>query len=518
MIAGKQLVQALDNAESIVVITDTHSVISFVNKTFERVYGYTRHEAIGKTPALIKSGYHPQSFYDEMWKSLSGGVSWRGDFINRAKNGTLIIERASISPIFSDDGKTTVGFIAVKEDISVEKKLREQLQLREQLFQKLFENSPIGILILNPINRDNVLIDYEVSESNARICEILNQPSLNESSLKQAFGNNQLVDQLLEGKMRGREVLEWAHHPSGKFLRLRLFNLSSKQECLLVSDVSIQKEMEIRLKESEAHLRKLNDTKDKFFSIIAHDLKNPFQAILGFASLLHQNLDLFSSEEMQMQRAAEATASTGALAGKLSSAPPKADYFIEMKEMVQQIINASEHTYKLLEDLLTWSKSQLGQLKSQPGACQARDLVQKVFQQMDALAFKKDIELKNEIPETLHCLADKDMMEFVMRNLIHNGIKFTPKGGSVLCRASAANGNVMIRVEDTGIGIKPAKLKSLFSLNETLSTPGTSEEAGTGLGLVLVHEMVELNKGRIEVESVPGKGSCFTIFLPATSN
>ncbi len=486
MIGGRQLVQALDNAESIVVITDSTGVISFVNMTFEKVYGYSRREAIGLTPSILKSGYHSNAFYQELWETLTSGKSWHGDFINRGKNGDLIIEKASISPIFSDDGTDTIGFIAVKEDISIENKLREQLRLREQIFEKLFENSTVGILIMAPVHLNGQVSDFSITRANPRAVQIMGRSFLEAHSLKNLFSGQSFINKLCSGRERGDELLEWSCQDMKKSLQLRLFSISPEQDCLLISDVSRQKEMEIRLLESEAHLRKLNDTKDKFFSIIAHDLKNPFQVIIGFASLLYDSLESFSSEEI--------------------------------KGMVQKIISSSESTFTLLEDLLAWSKSQLGQLKPYPEKCEAQQLVGKAFVQLDGLASKKNIELINEIPETIYCHVDPDMLEFVLRNLIHNGIKFTPCGGSIRCWTSGFDGKVQINVEDNGIGIQPIKMKALFSLDDVLSTPGTSEESGTGLGLILIREMIELNKGQITVESVPGKGSCFSVILPSFAN
>ncbi len=486
MIGGKQLVQALDNAESIVVITDNLGVISFVNKTFEKVYGYSRQEAIGKTPSVLKSGYHSRAFYQDLWQDLNSGKSWHGDFINRGKNGELIIEKASISPILSDDGSKTIGFIAVKEDISIQKKLREQLQMREQLFEKLFENSPVGILMMTKMYENGRVTDLKISKVNPRGFEILNHPDLVGRSLRETIEDPDLIDRLLGGRDSGSEGLEWRHEDSGRTFRLMWFQILPGQECLLISDVSKQKEMEQQLLKSEDYLLRLNHTKDKFFGILAHDLKNPFQVIIGFTSLLHENIENYTAAEM--------------------------------KEMVRQISSASETTYMLLEDLLTWSKSQLGQLTPYPGKCDAQQLVNKAFQQVDGLANKKRIELINEIPESLYCTADPDMMEFVLRNLIHNGIKFTHQGGRVRCWASLSNGDIRIHVEDSGIGIQESKLKSLFSLDAFLSTPGTDDETGSGLGLILIHEMVQLNQGSIEVKSTPHKGSCFTVFLPASHN
>ncbi|MFW6043600.1 MAG: sensor histidine kinase, partial [Marinilabiliaceae bacterium] len=284
----------------------------------------------------------------------------------------------------------------------------------------------------------------------------------------------------------GDDVWEWDEVCRGKVLEFKLFNLGFNQKCLMVSDVSTKVKMENRLKESEAHLRELNETKDKIFSIIAHDLKSPFQSIIGFATMLNQGLEGYSS--------------------------------LEIKKMASQISDVSEKTYKLLEDLLTWSKSQLGQLTPKPVKTNVRDLVSKAFDPLKAQAEKKDLKLINESDGELFFKADRDMLEFVVRNLVHNGVKFTTPGGKVRCYTTAGDDTISLHVEDTGIGIQPAKQREIFSLSGNLSTSGTSEEAGTGLGLMLSREMVEANQGTINVESELGEGACFTITLPKSSN
>jgi signal transduction histidine kinase len=227
-------------------------------------------------------------------------------------------------------------------------------------------------------------------------------------------------------------------------LEFKLFNIGGNRKCIMVSDISTKVNMESRLKASEAHLRELNETKDKIFSIIAHDLRSPFQAIIGFASMLNEGMEGYSVQEL--------------------------------KKMAAQITDVSEQTYKLLDDLLTWSKSQLGQLSPRPVTIKVQDLIEKTFGPMNILARKKNISLITDIQEDVAIMADAD---------------------------------------NTGIGIQSSKQDEIFSLSGNLSTMGTSAEAGTGLGLMLAHQMTELNKGKISLRSEPGKGSCFTVAMDA---
>ncbi|MGM0375628.1 MAG: PAS domain-containing sensor histidine kinase [Bacteroidota bacterium] len=487
MIAGEQLVRALDNSEGTIMITDSEGKIDFVNKSFERVYGYTREEVIGKKPSVLKSGFHSKAFYDEMWQTITKGKTWSGDLVNRTKNGEIISEKASISPVFSDDNSTITGYVSVKHNITERKKLKEQLDIREQVFEKIFENSPVGIFILESLKSDGQIYDFRIDRANLRASSIFNRISFYEQHLSSILENKNIPAILNNhhSNQHGEEVWEWDDMCRGKILEFKLFNLGFNQKCLMVSDVSAKVKMENRLIESEAHLRELNETKDKIFSIIAHDLKSPFQSIIGFATMLNEGLEGYSS--------------------------------LEIKKMASRITDVSEQTYKLLEDLLTWSKSQLGQLTPKPVKVNLHDLVVKVFEQLNAQAGKKDLELINDCGGDLLAKADQNMMEFAVRNLVHNGIKFTTPGGKLRCYTSSGEDAISLHVEDTGIGIQPSKQKEIFSLSGNLSTSGTSEEAGTGLGLMLTREMVEANQGTIHVESKPGEGSCFTITLPQPS-
>ncbi len=483
MITGQQLVKALDNSEGIVMITDADGNIDFINKSFERIYGFSKKEVLGKKPSLLRSGFHAKAHYDELWKTISGGNTWNGEFVNRTKSGEVVNLRASISPLLNDDN-SIYGYIAVQYNISERTKLKEQLDIREQLFEKLFENSPVGIFILENEKSNGEIVDFKITRANLRSSRIFNRISFIDQKLSSVLKKENISGLMRKNSTQhqGDEMWEWYDVINGKDLEFKLFNLDRDQKCLMISDVTNKVKMESRLKESEAHLRELNETKDKIFSIISHDLKSPFQAIIGFVSMLNNDLDSYSVQEI--------------------------------KKMASQISEVSQKTYKLLDDLLTWSKSQLGQLSPRPTRIEVHEIVDKAVGYLTPQAEKKDIKLVNAVEEGVFVKADPDMLNFVIRNLCHNGVKYTLPGGKVRCYISRNEDKLFINVEDTGIGIQEAKQKEIFSLSGNISsTSGTSEEAGTGLGLMLSQEMTELNGGTISLESSPGKGSCFSIIM-----
>lgn len=237
---------------------------------------------------------------------------------------------------------------------------------------------------------------------------------------------------------------------------------------------------EIELKNNT--LEELNATKDKFFSIIAHDLKNSFNGILGTSDLLVASSGEYNHEETMT--------------------------FVDM------IHTSAQNAYKLLENLLEWSMSQTGRIDYKPQDIVLKKLVTENENIWGDQAKAKDISVRSEIPEGLIVVADKNMLNTILRNLVTNAIKFTYRGGKVTITAALKNNAIEISVSDTGIGMNESTKNKLFRINEKTSMPGTEQETGTGLGLLLCKEFVEKHTGKIWVESEPGKGSDFKFSIP----
>jgi PAS domain S-box-containing protein len=256
----------------------------------------------------------------------------------------------------------------------------------------------------------------------------------------------------------------------------------------VVLDHTEYQEMHNELVETQSSLKELNMAKDKLFSIIAHDLKNPFNAISGFSDLLLSGIK---------------------------------DYPIEQIESYVKIISKSATKgYNLLENLLEWTRSQTGQLKIKKDDFNLARLVQENIEFSKERALGKGIELIADCNQPLIVHGDRNMISTVLRNLLNNALKFTKSGGLVTISTQRLKTSknekpfAKIVVEDTGIGIKKTVLDKLFRFEENLSTPGTDFEHGTGLGLVLCKDFIEKNNGEIWVESEVNKGSCFCFSLP----
>ncbi len=237
-----------------------------------------------------------------------------------------------------------------------------------------------------------------------------------------------------------------------------------------------------KVEEQKKELQNLNSTKDKLFSIIAHDLRNPFNSILGFSEMLYRNLENYNKEKM--------------------------------REMLDAIYTQSNVTYELLENLLNWARSQTDMISFSPREVKLKPVVNEITFHMEVMAGNKDIELNLDIDPDLKVYADRNLLQIILRNLIHNAIKFTPEGGIVLVSAGAGSDGVDVSVKDNGSGIEKEVIRKIQDGFTMETVAGTANEVGTGLGLMLCREFVEKHGGSLDIESEPGNGSRFSFTLP----
>jgi len=230
-------------------------------------------------------------------------------------------------------------------------------------------------------------------------------------------------------------------------------------------------------------LNELNATKDKFFGIIAHDLKNPFNSMLGFSNMLNENFDTYDTTEQ--------------------------------KKFLSLIHISIQNTYNLLDNLLLWSQSQKGIIDFKSEKTNLFLLANDSISLLNQSAEKKSISLINQIPENIFVKADRNMVSVIIRNLISNAIKFTSKGGEIILKAENKEQFTEVEVKDTGVGIAKEVQSKLFDISKNTSTHGTENETGTGLGLILCKEFAEKNNGKIWVDSELGKGSSFKFTIPS---
>ncbi|MBI2419368.1 MAG: hypothetical protein HYV28_16015 [Ignavibacteriales bacterium] len=259
---------------------------------------------------------------------------------------------------------------------------------------------------------------------------------------------------------------------------LRVSNLKKMQ-------IKLETEVEKRtaeLQDSERSLKQVNATKDKFFSIIAHDLRSPFQALISYSNIINTEFDSLPEEEK--------------------------------KGITAHIEYVARSTYDLLENLLKWSFTQTNKMVINPSNIDLFFAVNKVLRISGQSAKIKNISVYTEIPVGLTVYADADMLETIFRNLLGNAIKFTHQGGSVTIKAAEHAERVAISIADTGVGMSEERLQELFQMEKSKSTSGTAKEKGSGLGLLLCKEFTEMQSGSLEVASQLNTGTTFTIRLP----
>ncbi|HMV10502.1 MAG TPA: tetratricopeptide repeat-containing sensor histidine kinase [Cyclobacteriaceae bacterium] len=251
----------------------------------------------------------------------------------------------------------------------------------------------------------------------------------------------------------------------------------SKQKSNLVLQAANEKIMQ-----QNVQLQQLNATKDKFFSIISHDLKGPLNSLTSFSGLLINYFDSLSKEEIQT--------------------------------LAKDLDKSLKNLFALLENLLEWSRSQTGAIEFKPAAFDLSELVQENIDLLTAQAAAKSITLHYEDPQPANVMAHKNSVTTVIRNLISNAIKFTPAGGTITLSVKSSADEALVSIADTGVGMSKEVIDKIFRIDAKHSTKGTADEKGTGLGLVLCKDFVEKNRGNIGVHSEEGKGSTFYFTLP----
>ncbi|MDD5363017.1 MAG: PAS domain S-box protein [Ignavibacteria bacterium] len=258
--------------------------------------------------------------------------------------------------------------------------------------------------------------------------------------------------------------------------------LGKKAMCVLARDITDRKTNEEILRRNNEELEKAIASKDKFFSIVAHDLKSPFQGLVGYTELMSSNYSNFTEEERM--------------------------------NFAKDLNSVSKNLFQLVNNLLQWSQLQTNRMKYHPESFHIFELIQNAEHTYETNFEQKEIKFDNQISRDAEIYADKMMTDIIFRNLISNSLKFSNKGG-VISLSSETNGDYeLISVKDEGVGIPNEIIPKLFDITSKYTTKGTEEEDGTGLGLILCSEMAELNKGKISVISTWGKGSVFTVKLP----
>ncbi len=525
----KHLLTLINSMPDRIYIKDRKSRFIIGNKQVAKIMGASSpEELIGKTDFEFYTKDIASDYYQDDQEIMAKDRSLiNKEELNFNVDGEEIIVSTTKVPVKDENGKI-IGLVGIGRDITAQKEVesvlkKKSLELQEanvlleerqeeiqQQSEELIAqsenliktNEELEKLSIVASKTDNVIIIMD---------EIGNFEWVNEGFIKR-YG--QSLEEFTEKK--GRNLLDNSYYPEIKkiFHDLRKHknaisyttqttineagliwsrttlspvmdeNGNIVRVVAIDTDITEIKEAEKQIEKQRDELRKLNVTKDKFFSIIAHDLKNPFHSIMGFSDLLTRSYDRIEEDKK--------------------------------KEFIRLINESSSSAYGLLENLLNWARTQTNRIKYNPSKIDLAVIAKEVFQMMSINAENKNIRLK--FPENfnkVYAFGDYNMVYTIIRNLTSNALKFTKPGDEVSISTQKKGNRLEVSIMDTGVGMTEEEQAKLFRLDEFHTTTGTSGEVGTGLGLIVCREFILKHGGDIKVKSEKGKGSVFRFTLPS---
>lgn len=492
----KLLISVLNSINEFVSITDLSGKILYVNKAFLTAFGYEEPELIGESIDIINS-----SEINLEIREVTKGGTWCGTITNIKKDGTEFVISLTTYPIKDDRGKVfaLLGISSdLTEQIAAEQKLHDVENKFQSLFEDLkdviYESTPDGKFIdLNPAGMEFFGIQNNDELKKINIAEEMYLHVSEREKFKVELEKNGFVKdyQIDIRKLNGEiaTVLETSYpvkNGDSKIIAyrgiLRDITEEKRNEARLRQLLVRFEFINDQLKKSQDELINLNQAKDKLFSIIAHDLRSPFSALLSFSEFLADDIDNMERDEI--------------------------------KSFSEKIHESAKNVFTLLENLLQWSRIQSGKIPYEPSKFNMNSKIEQVINLLRNNAENKKIIITNKADSTSFVFADEDMIFSVMQNLLSNAIKFTREGGAITFDSLLNNEHWKFSVTDNGVGISEEDQEKLFRVDSHHTTYGTNEEKGSGLGLVICKEMIERNKGKIWVKSKRGEGTSFHFTLP----
>ena len=475
----------LNYANAPIIVWDDNFRITQFNKAFERLSGRKESEVLGNSvEILFPAKTREQSL--EYIKKTSVGERWEVVEIEILDlKGDVHILLWNSAAIYSQDGKSVLATIAQGQDITKRKQAEEE----NERTQKLLEDSQrIGKIGGWEINLDTMELNWTKEMYNIHEVDLTFNPKIDHRVNFYTPESLPIIDKAVRDAIEqggSYDVDVEIITAKGNHRSIRTIGKADLKRRRIIGffqDITERKMAENALKENESRLRELNATKDKFFSIIAHDLKNPFNSILGLSNILVEQIHEKN--------------------------------FDGIEEYAAIIQKSSMQVYELLVNLLEWSRTQIGRIEFSPEYIELGALINEVAELLNDSGKQKSIAILKELPRNMLVSADKAMISSVLRNLITNAIKFTHPDGQVIISADKKPDELTISITDNGIGISKETIGRLFRIDENHIALGIQNEKGTGLGLILCKEFIEKHGGKIWVESEVGKGSTFCFTIP----
>jgi len=494
----KYALSALE-ASSIVSITDKNGIILYVNDYFCEISQYGKDEIIGQNHRLINAGYHPQSYFQQFWETISRGQVWKGEMKNRTRSGGEYWVGMTVIPFVNDEG-AIYQYVAIGTDITERKqnelKLIQTMENLRDIENALDASSIVAITddkgVITYVNEKFCEISkYDREELIGRTHRVINSGFHPKAFFKDMWGTiKQGSVWRGEVKNRAKDGSEyWMHTTIVPFLN---DNGVPHQFISIRTDITDRVKAEAALAERTTQLAKAHDeaikanlTKSQFLANMSHELRTPLNAIIGYSEML-----LEEAEERGEQDFADDL-------GKISK--------------------AGNHLLALINDILDISKIEAGKMELHPEPFSLPDLIQDVMTTIRPLVETKGNKIHTISEEKGEMSADVTKLRQILINLLSNANKFTDAGSitfEVYKETRDVRHGIAFRVQDTGIGMTPEQLDKLFQPFTQADASTTRKYGGTGLGLAISQRFSHLMGGDIRVESVFGEGTTFTCWLP----
>jgi len=492
------LMRAIFEASNDGIAVESNNTFVIVNNSFAKIFGYENGEELVNTNslALVDETDLPRiKKYSEARASKESAPN-HYEFLSKRKDGSHNFIEVSVTSFEFED---SIFFVIISRDVTERKRVQQAIKESEERYRTITDNLDDSLWTAE--RAGNGIRFTFFTSSIEKITGYSQSEFLHDAKylFKITFPDD---FKIVKDKMRkfvnnyyknSEELVFRIIHKQGHLVWIKnKITVTRNQQGVilkmfgLISDISLQKKAEDEVQKASDNLKKLNDTKDRFISIVSHDLRTPFSSILGFTDILLNDDEITTEESKQ--------------------------YIGFIQESAQSML-------ALVNSLLDWTRLQTGRIRFEPAKIDLSDQVKKAMDTLAGFAMKKGITLQNLVTVEINVFADKNLLAQVFNNLLSNALKFTKGGGSIAVNYAQSDVPrfIEIWVSDTGTGIAKENLSKVFDVDAKFTSEGTAGEKGTGLGLSLVHEIVEKHGGKIWVESKVGKGTTFKFTLPKAS-
>lgn len=492
--ASEELYRFLtENIRDVIWVMDLESnSFTFVSPSVEKLRGYTVAEILQQPMEKVMTTesrvFLEKAVNSRLESFLATGVSETySDLIDQPHKDGRIIHTEALSYFRKNPKTGKIEVIGSSRDVTKRIEAESKLKKSEAKFSKVFKSSPFAIVITS-IGDGRFLDLNDAVEKYLGYSkeEMLGKTSLGMGLYVHPEDRHRLVNSLLtNGTVHGEEVMYYTKSREVIVVNqsMEIIEIDNQKYIISLLDNITDRKNSIReITRINQELTTLNIEKNRFYSIIAHDLRSPFNAILGITQMLVDNID-----KMEHQ---------------------------EVKDHADDLNQSAKQLYSLLDNLLEWSKIEQGLSIPKPKLFSINEVIDKSIDIFSDSAREKHLTISTNTPKEYKVFADRQMVEVTLRNLLSNAVKYTSQGGNIIITTGMArDGIVSIAVQDTGIGMSRETVNNLFRIDINNYRPGTEGELSTGLGLLLCKEFIELNGGELQVESQEGKGSTFTFSL-----